>query len=115
MKIHEGDTVKMIRGKDRGVTGKVVSVDHKANKVVVEGVNMVFKHVKPSQKNPQGGRLERPMPVHVSALMALCPKTNEPTRIGYRFLDDGAKERFARKSGVSMGEISPAKNSYAKK
>ena len=115
MKIHVGDMVVVIRGKDRGVTGKVLSVDHGKEKVVVEGVNMVFKHVRPSQRNPQGGRLHKEMPVHASAVMALCPKTNQPTRIGYRYLEDGSKERFARKSGASMGVISPAKARYATK
>ena len=115
MKLHEGDMVKVIRGKDRGVVGKVLSVDHKAEKVIVEGVNKVYKHVKPSQKNPQGGRLLREMPVHASVVMAMCPSTNVPTRIGYRYLADGTKERFARKSGASMGEISPPKAAYAKK
>jgi large subunit ribosomal protein L24 len=114
MKIKVGDTVRVIRGKDRGVTGKVVSVDDGKNKVLVEGVNMVYKHVKPSQRNPQGGRLHKEMPVHASVVMALCPKTNEPTRIGYRYLDDGSKERFARSSGTSMGLVSPPKAAYAK-
>ena len=114
MKIKAGDTVKVIRGKDRGVTGKVVSVDDGNNKVLVEGVNMVYKHVKPSQRNPQGGRLHKEMPVHASVVMALCPKTNEPTRIGYRYLEDGSKERFARSSGTSMGLVSPPKAAYAK-
>ncbi len=114
MKIKAGDTVKVIRGKDRGVTGKVVSVDDGNNKVLVEGVNMVYKHVKPSQRNPQGGRLHKEMPIHASVVMALCPKTNEPTRIGYRYLEDGSKERFARSSGTSMGLVSPPKAAYAK-
>ena len=114
MKIKVGDMVRVIRGKDRGVTGKVVSVDDGNNKVLVEGVNMVYKHVKPSQRNPQGGRLHKEMPIHASVVMALCPKTNEPTRIGYRYLEDGSKERFARSSGTSMGLISPSKAAYAK-
>ncbi|MDG2185792.1 MAG: 50S ribosomal protein L24 [Mariniblastus sp.] len=114
MKIKVGDTVKVIRGKDRGVTGKVVTVDDGNNKVLVEGVNMVYKHVKPSQRNPQGGRLHKEMPIHASVVMALCPKTNEPTRIGYRYLEDGSKERFARSSGTSMGLVSPPKAAYAK-
>ena len=114
MKLSVGDMVKVIRGKDRGVTGKVVSVDHGNNKVLVEGVNMVYKHVKPSQRNPQGGRLHKEMPIHASVVMALCPKTNEPTRIGYRYLDDGSKERFARSSGTSMGVVSPPKAAHAK-
>ena len=113
MKIQTGDTVKVIRGIDRGHIGKVVSVDHEKNRVLVEGANKVHKHVKPSQRNPQGGRLHKEMPIHVSNVMATCPKTNEPTRIGYRYLKDGAKERFAKTSGEGMGLISPAKKAYA--
>ena len=105
MKIKKNDTVQVISGKDKGVTGKVISVDDAKHQVTVEGVNVVFRHVKPSQKNPQGGRLEVSMPVPSSKVMALCPKTNKPTRIGYRTLDNGTKERFAKKSGASMGEV----------
>ena len=83
--------------------------------LVVEGVNLAYKHVKPSQKNPQGGRLHKETPIRACKVMVVCPKTNKPTRIGYRYLDDGTKERFARVSGASLGEISPAKASYAKK
>ncbi len=115
MKIHSGDQVKVISGKDKSVTGKVLSVNHEADTLVVEGVNLVYKHVKPSQKNPQGGRLHKESPIRASKVMAVCPKTSKPTRIGYRFLDDGSKERFARISGASMGEISPPKAAYAKK
>ena len=114
MKIKSGDTVKVIRGSDRGHIGKVVSVDHEKQRVMVEGANMVYKHVKPSQRNPQGGRLHKEMPIHVSNLMALCPKTNTPTRIGVRYLDDGSKERYAKVSGEGMGTLSPAKKAYAK-
>ena len=115
MKIKTGDTVKIIRGKGRvdEEQGKVISVDHGSNTVLVENCNMAYKHVRPSQRNPQGGRLHKEMPIHVSKVMALCPKTNRPTRIGYRYLDDGTKERFAKISGESMGVVSPAKQSYA--
>ena len=105
MKIHNGDTVTVIRGKDKSVVGKVLSVDHKRGTMVVEGVNLAFKHVKPSQKNPQGGRLHKETPIRACKVMVVCPKTNKPTRIGYRFLDDGTKERFARVSGESLGAI----------
>jgi large subunit ribosomal protein L24 len=114
MKIHAGDTIQVISGRDKNVSGKVISVNHKTDTLLVEGVNMVFRHVKPSQRNPQGGRLHKEMPIRACKVMAICPKTNKPTRIGYRYLDNGAKERFARVSGASMGEISPAKASYAK-
>jgi large subunit ribosomal protein L24 len=114
MKIHAGDTIQVISGRDKNVSGKVISVNHKTDTLLVEGVNMVFRHVKPSQRNPQGGRLHKEMPIRACKVMAICPKTNKPTRIGYRYLDNGAKERFARVCGASMGEISPAKASYAK-
>ena len=115
MKIKTGDMVQVIRGKDRGVTGKVLSVDHEKNKIIVEGVARVFRHVKPSQVNPQGGRVQKEMPIDASKAMVICPKTNKPTRVGYRYLKDGAKERFARISGASLGEISPARPAYAEK
>jgi large subunit ribosomal protein L24 len=114
MKIRVGDMVKVISGGDRNVTGKILTVNHKKNKVVVEGVNIVYKHVKPSRRNPQGGRLEKEMPIQVSNVMVLCPKTGKPTRLGYRYLDDGSKERYARVSGAGMGLVAPAKAAHAK-
>lgn len=113
MKLKVGDMVTVISGKDRGDTGKVLQVDHTARTVIVEKVNMVYKHVKPSQRNPQGGRLHKEMPIAACKVMALCPKTGKPTRIGYRYLKDGTKERFARISNESMGEVSPPKAAYA--
>jgi large subunit ribosomal protein L24 len=115
MKIQNGDTVTVISGKDKSVIGKVLTVDHKKDTLIVEGVNLAYKHVKPSQKNPQGGRLHKETPIRVSKVMVICPKTNKPTRVGYRFLDDGTKERFARVSGASLGVVSPPKPAYAKK
>ena len=114
MKIHEGDTVQVIRGKDKGVSGKVIAVDHDTNFITVEGVNRVFKHVRPSQKNPQGGRLHKEMPIQACSVMLLCPKTNKTTRVGFRFLKDGSKERFARCSGESLATVSPPIAAYAK-
>lgn len=113
MKIHTGDTIQVISGADKGLTGKVVSVLHDKKRVLVEGVNKVYKHVKPSQRNPQGGRLHKEMPIHLSNVMVLCPKTQKPTRIGYRYLKDGSKERYAKVSGESMGIVSPPKKAYA--
>lgn len=114
MKIHNNDTVTVISGKDKNVTGKVIGINHEKQTIVVEGVNLAYKHVKPSQKNPQGGRLHKETPIRACKVMVVCPKTNKPTRIGYRYLDDGTKERFARVSGASLGVVSPAKASYAK-
>ncbi len=115
MKIHKGDTVVVLRGRDAGVTGKVIDVDQDNNKITVEGVNRVYKHVRPSQRNPQGGRLHKEMPIDASKVAVVCPKTGKPTRVGYRYLDDGTKERFAKKSGASLGSISPPRKRYANK
>lgn len=114
MKIKTGDNVIVISGRDKGETGKVISVDHSNDTLIVEGVALAYKHVKPSQKNPEGGRLHKETPIRSSKVMLICPKTKKPTRIGYRYLPDGSKERFARVSGESLGQISPRKESYAK-
>ena len=113
MRIKVDDIVVVISGADRGQEGKVLKVDHKKGKLVVEGINKVFKHVRRSQKNPQGGRLEKEMPLEATNVMALCPQTRKRTRIGIRYLKDGSKERYAKASGVSMGIISPPKPAYA--
>lgn len=115
MLIRVNDVVEVISGRDRGQRGKVLRVDRTEGKVLVEGLNRVYKHVKKSNRNPQGGRLSREDFIAVSKVMIICPKTGSPSRIGVRFLEDGSKERFARKSGVSLGVISPARAAHAKK
>jgi large subunit ribosomal protein L24 len=105
MIIRKGDTVRVITGDDAGATARVLRVLRSDNKVVVEGVNKVYKHLKPSRNNPQGGRLSKEMPVDVSNVMLIDPSTNQPTRVGIRVLPDGTKERFAKKSGASLGRI----------
>jgi len=113
MKIIVDDTVKVITGGDRKQIGKVLSVDHQKGKIVVEGVNKVYKHVRRSQKNPQGGRLHKEMPIFASNVMLICPETNQLTRIGYRYTSDGSKERYARASGASLGPGSGPNPKYA--
>ena len=81
MHIKVDDMVEVIAGDDKGERGKVLSVDGKAGKVVVEGVNRVYKHMRRSQRNPQGGRLSKEMPIDASNVMVVCPKTNKPTRV----------------------------------
>jgi len=107
------DEVVIITGADKGKTGKVLKVDRKKNKLLVEGVARVWKHVKKSQKNPQGGRLNKEMPISASNCMIVDPTTGKPTRVGVRYLTDGSKERFAKKSGTSLGKIAPADPKYA--
>jgi large subunit ribosomal protein L24 len=115
MWIKSNDTVKVIAGEDRGTTGKVVRVNRKTGKLVVEGVNRVYKHVKRSQKNPQGGRLSKEMPIDVSNVLLICGKCGAATRLGVRYLEDGSKERYCKKCGAGNGQIGIAKARYAKK
>ncbi len=98
MHVKKGDKVIVITGKDKGKTGTVIEALPKKDRVVVEGVNIIKKHQKPSQMNPEGGILEREAAIHVSNVMLLDPKTNKPTRVGYK-VEDGKKVRVAKKSG----------------
>jgi len=115
MLIKVSDLVEVIAGRDKGQRGAVLSVDRENNKVVVEGVNRVLKHVKKSQRNPQGGRLSKEAPLHVSKVMLVCPKTGKPTRLGVRTAADGSKERYSKKSGATISVVAPAKGAKAKK
>jgi len=103
MHVVKNDTVKILSGKYRGKTGKVLKVFRDEKRVIVEGINIIKKHSKPSQKNPQGGIIEKEASVHVSNVMVIDPKTNEPTRIGYKYLEDGSKVRYSKKSGEMLG------------
>lgn len=98
MLIKKGDKVKVIAGKDKNKIGVVLHALPKENRVVVEGVNIRKKHMKPSQQNQTGGIVEFEAPIHVSNVQVLDPKQNVPTRIGYKVVD-GKKVRFAIKSG----------------
>ena len=115
MWIKSNDTVKVISGEDRGTTAKVVRVNRKAGKIVVEGVNRVYKHVKRSQKNPQGGRLSKEMPIFASNVLLVCEGCGAATRVGVRYLANGAKERYCKKCGASNGQVAPPKARYATK
>lgn len=97
LKIKSGDTVKVIAGDHKGTTGTVTRVYREKNKAIVEGVNMVSKHTKPSAKNPQGGIVKKEAPIHISNLALVDPKTKDTTRVGYRMEGD-KKVRFAKKS-----------------
>lgn len=97
--VKKEDTVMVITGKDKGKKGRVIAAFPRENRVLVEGVNMVKKHAKPSPQNPQGGIIEREAPIHVSNVMLIDPKTGQPTRIGYKVLENGKKVRVAKKSG----------------
>lgn len=115
MQIRVDDEVIVIAGASKGHRGKVLKVDRENSRVVVEGVNRVYKHVKRSQKNPQGGRLSKEAAIEMSNVMLICPQTGKPTRVGVRYLPDGSKERFSKQSGATMGVLSPADPKYATK
>ncbi len=111
MYIKAGDTVAVIAGRDQFVTdkkgkttrktGRVLKVYPKTDRVVVEGVNMIKKHTRPTQQNDKGGIVDKEAPIHVSNVAILDPKQNVPTRVGYREVD-GKKVRYAKKSGESL-------------
>ncbi|MCJ7554012.1 MAG: 50S ribosomal protein L24 [Ignavibacteriaceae bacterium] len=108
MKIRKNDTVMVISGNDKGKTGKVLKVFPKKSKIIIEGINLRKRHTKASQKNPQGGIIEKEAPINASNVMILDPKTNETTRIGSKIIldDKTGKKKIVRVSKVS-GEMIP--------
>jgi large subunit ribosomal protein L24 len=102
MKVKTGDKVIVITGKDKGKTGVVQKVYPKVNKVVVEGVNVHKKHVKPTQQNPEGSIQEMYAPLDASKVMYYDAKTKKGTRLGVKVAKDGSKVRFAKKSGQDI-------------
>jgi large subunit ribosomal protein L24 len=101
-RIKKDDSVVVVAGKDKGQRGKVLRVLPKAERVVIEGVNVRTKHIKPSQQNPQGGRVQKEMPIHISNVMLADPKTGGPTRVKVSTLSDGRRVRVAVKSGEQL-------------
>src|SRR3954453_10152981 len=112
MNIRKDDQVEVITGDDRGTRenrriAKVLRVLPEKNKVVVEGVNRVYKHLKPSQKNQQGGRLSKEMPVDASNVMLYCPRCSRGVRVGHQFNDAGQKQRVCKACGAILGPVGP--------
>ncbi len=96
-KIRKGDEVLVITGKDKGKRGKVLRVIRKENRVVVEGVNIIKKHVKPRGMGQPGGIIQQEAPIHISNVMLICTKCGRPTRVGFRILEDKTKVRICKK------------------
>ena len=113
MYIRKDDTVEVTTGDDKGTRGKVLRVLREKNQVVVAGVNRVYKHMKPSRRSPQGGRLSKEMPVDASNVMMIDPSTNKPTRVGVRYLNDGSKELYAKKSKARIRLLTKPDSKYA--
>lgn len=99
MRLRPDDNVIVLKGRDRGKTGRVQQVFPKQGKVLVEGVNIVMRHTKPTQGIRQGGIIQKEMPVRACNVMLICPSSGEPTRVGSTILADGTKARVSKKSG----------------
>jgi large subunit ribosomal protein L24 len=122
MKIRKDDMVEVIAGDDAGTSkartvARVLRVIPDRNKIVVEGVNKVYKHLKPNRRNAQGGRLSKEMPIDISNVALYCPSCRRGTRVGLRYTDAGVKERFCRKCGQAFPgkPLGKARENYAKK
>ncbi len=102
--VKKGDLVLVIAGKDRGKSGKVIRVMPKKEAVIVERLNMVKRHLRPSPTTGKGGIVEKEAPIHVSNVQILCGKCNRPTRVGHRILEDGTKVRVCKKCGESLDQ-----------
>lgn len=114
MHIRVDDIVEVITGEDR-VRAKVLKVLRDEGKLVVEGVNRVYRHIRRSQKNVQGGRLSKEMPISISNVLLVCTSCGKPTRTGARFRTDGTKERYCKKCKAAIGVIAPPRASKASK
>ena len=101
-KIKLNDQVEVIAGKDKGRVGKVIKVFRDSDKVLVEKINMIKRHTKPSMANQQGGIIEKEARLHISNLMLICPKCSKTSRLGRKILDDGVKVRFCKKCGETV-------------
>ena len=97
--VKKGDTVIILSGRDKGKKGKVVEVSPKEQKVIVENLNMVTKHVKPTQMGQQGGIVKAEAPLYACKVMAVCPKCGKPTRQGFKINEDGKKVRVCKNAG----------------
>ena len=120
MSIRKDDIVEVITGDDAGnakgrTTARVLRVLPDKQKVVVEGINRVYRHLKPNRRNAQGGRLSKEMPVDISNVSLVCSACGKPTRTGVRFRPDGTKERVCKKCKTAIGILAPPRAARAKK
>ena len=104
MKIKKNDLVIVMSGNDKGKKGKVLKVFPDKNRVIVEKVNMIKRHMRANKNVPQGGIIEKEAPINVSNVMLVCPNTGKPTRIGKDVLSDGSRARVSRRSGEMLND-----------
>ncbi|MEW6189811.1 MAG: 50S ribosomal protein L24 [Actinomycetota bacterium] len=105
LKVKKGDKVLVIAGKDKGKKGKVLVALPKRERVIVEGVNVVKRHTRPTQRNPQGGIIEKENAIHVSNVQLICPNCGQPTRIGKREVSEGKRVRICKKCGQDIDKV----------
>jgi len=120
MSIRKDDIVEVITGDDAGTPqartrARVLRVLPDKQKVVVEGINRVYRHLKPNRRNAQGGRLSKEMPISISNVLLYCSSCQRGVRIGRRYAADGRKERYCKKCGTGLGLLSKAREAYAQK
>lgn len=101
-KLKLNDEVVVLSGKNKGKIGKIKSINDKTNMIMVEGVNIKIKAIRPTQENNQGGLTQVERPLHRSKVSCICPKTKKPTRVGIKIMADGSKVRVAKKSGEKL-------------
>ncbi|HAX48629.1 MAG TPA: 50S ribosomal protein L24 [Ignavibacteria bacterium] len=104
-KLRKNDKVKIISGNNRGKEGKILKIYRSTNKVIVEGVNIIKRHTKPNQKNPQGGITQKEAPIQVSNVMLIDPKAGEPTRLGVQVIEEAEGKKKRMRYGKKSGEI----------
>jgi len=103
LSIKKNDTVLVVAGKEKGKKGRVISVEPKEDKILIERINIIKRHMKPSKKYSQGGIIEKEAPLHISNVMLVCSKCGKPTRIGNTVLSDGKKARICKKCKEVIG------------
>ena len=101
-KIRKDDTVEVISGKDKGKRGKILKLQPKDNRVIIEEINILHRHMKPTQDMPQGGIVENEGPIDISNVQLVCPRCDEKSRVGVDHLDDGTKVRVCKKCGEDV-------------
>ncbi len=104
MRVKKNDTVRVIAGEDKGKQGRILKVFPESNRVIVEKVNLIKRHTRPSKMVPQGGIIEKEAPINATNVMLVCPKTGKPTRIGVHVAKDGSRTRLSKKSGDPLND-----------
>jgi large subunit ribosomal protein L24 len=105
-RLKKNDSVKVLSGNSKGTIGKILFIDREKGKVIVEGVNIIHRHTKPKQKSPQGGIIRREAPINISNVQLICPKTNQPTRVGMEVIKDDKTGKVKRmRKSMKSGDI----------